>query len=134
MFVVACVGTGSISEFDFVRSLYRREIEECAGPLVSLSFGATVLAVLEETFYSEHEYDLVWAGAVITHSGERLGFELCAAHWLDVSYRAGVRGRRLRRADMSGLASALLNGTCRASDWDLKEIANLFTWQRVTLT
>lgn len=131
---MGCTGSGAMTEFEFVRSLNWREADECTGPLVSLAFSAPVLGVLEETLLSEHEYELVWDGAAITQTGDRLAFELCATHWLDVSYRAGLTGRRLRRSDISGLASALLENTCRAADWDPKEIANLFTWRRVSLT
>lgn len=132
---MTCTGTGVMSEFDFVRSFNsRREAADCAGPLVSLAFGPTILGVLEETFNSEAEYDLVWDGAIVTRTGDRLAFELCAGHWLDVGYRAGARGRRQMRTDMAGLASALIDNTCRASDWDPKEIANLFMWRRVSLT
>lgn len=131
---MVCYGSGPISEFEFVRSLSNREVDECAGPLVSLSFGAALLGVLEESLCSRDEYDLVWDNAVVTRTGDRLVFELCAAHWMEVGYRAGLRGRKALRSDMSTLASALLDNTCRAADWDVKEVANLFTWRRVSLT
>lgn len=132
---MGCVGTEAISEFEFVQSLARRDSsDQCVGPLVTLTLGGYVLGTLEDSLYTEGEYQALWDGFTDDQPSGKPAFELCTAHWMDLAYRTGMRGRRLLRNEWVGLATSMLDNTCRAAVWDPKEISNLFMWRGVSLT
>ncbi len=129
---MGCVGTEKVTEFEFINSVRGRSSGECRGPLLALSFTGLTLETLEESFVSYPAYALLWSG--FTPSDGLITFSLCAAHWMDLSYLAGINGRRHDRADWFNVASLLLRQLLDAAGWDAKEISNMVTWQRVQLT
>lgn len=127
---MACVGSGPCSEFDFVRAMPRRRtIEQCCGPLLALIISSARLETIEESITDTESHDRLMAG-FDPHCPAGLLFELCAAHWMDVSFVAGCEAGRHNRRDWFWAATALLRQICSTADWDPKEISNLIAWQR----
>lgn len=131
---MGCVGTGTITELDFIASMANRGADQCRGPIVDLSFSAVRLDTLETAFDSDQASGLLWGGLVHRTDGAWLTFGLCAIHWMDLASLVGVRARQYVRGDWMAEASILLNQVCEQAGWDPKEISNLLTWQRVQLT
>lgn len=129
-----CIGTDRpVSEYEFVRSVGDRDHgAQCRGPLVTLSFAGYSFDLLEESLHEHPVRTWLWAGFDPTQ--EQMTYTMCAVHWMDVSYVAGVHAYRHRRSDWLHEASALLDRVCYASKWDTKEMSNLLTWQRMQLT
>jgi len=130
---MGCEGTGPLTEFEYIASLRNREPDQCRGPRLGLAFSAWGLQTLEDSLCSEDAEELLWSGFEPV-AGDRVVFILCAAHWMDLSYRSGVNGRTLGRPDWFSAGSNLLVHILAAAKWDPKEITNMVTWQRVQLT
>jgi hypothetical protein len=127
---VGCTGTGAITEFDFIKSTRDRSPEECRGPLVALSLTGHRLDTLEQSFHSQRAHELLWNAYDPDPLTDRVTFKLCAAHWMDLSYLAGMRARLIGRREWMSEASALLKEVCQGARFDPKEIANMIAWQR----
>jgi hypothetical protein len=123
-----------MTELDFVLALRHRRAGTCCGPLVRLPMSAGRIQRLEHSFQSRRAVDTLWDGLAPSGTRNRLLFDLCVAHWMDLSYLTGIQGRRLKRRDWVGEGSTLLDQACRGARWDAREMANMMKWQRVLLT
>lgn len=97
-----------------------------------MTFSMERIALLDDSLNSESGRALLRAGSLPSPPGS-VRVRLCAVHWFDLSFLAGVAGNLEGRDDWRELASALLRLTCTAAEWDWKEISNLLRWQRVPL-
>lgn len=134
---MSCTPTSDTGELEFVLSLHSRTKEgaECRGPLVTLPLLERVF-LFDRIFDSPAATALMWGGF---HDGPpdmgyRFDFTLCAAHWLDLACLIWMRARQQDSADFHLEADELLRDICTASGWDVKEIVNMFQWQRARLT
>jgi hypothetical protein len=85
---------------------------------------------LEQAINSQRATDVLWDGLALA-SSDRVTFALCGAHWMDLSYLAGLHGRLQGRRDWSAEGSALLKDICTSAGWDVKEIANMIVWRNL---
>ncbi len=122
------------TEFEFIRALSEREPGQCLGPLVTVSLSGFRLVALEEALLAPLAVDLLWAGYRPPDTSCGLAFRLCAAHWFDLSYTAGINARQHLREDWFDTADDLLRRTLACAGWDAKEIANMVNWRRLSLT
>ncbi len=127
------------TEYEFVTSLAGRAPGQCHGPAVTLFLSGYRLELLEEALHSRQALDRLWDGFEpyeIAWDGrdDKLAFRLCAAHWFDLSRRAGQVALISARRDLFGVAGVLLHEVLTGAGWDPKEVANMVTWQRVQLT
>lgn len=130
---MACLPTETRGELEFVQALHDREAGRCRGPLLRLGFWPYRIFVLEHILDSQEASDILWDGfredgCVGVH------FELCGAHWLDLATLCAVRSRQYRRKDWVGEAEILMREICQSAQWDVREMANMFAWQRQRLT
>ncbi len=123
-----------MTELDFIHAMRGRRPGDCCGPVVRLPLAAYRVELLEDSFQSRKANEVLWDGLRPSTTDDRLLFDLCVAHWMDLSYLSGMQGRRLHRRDWIGEATTLLNQICRGARWDVREVANMMKWQRVLLT
>lgn len=129
---MACEPTPERGELDFVQALLSRQnFSECRGPLLVLILKRFSLFQLELMCSSTMVSDRLWGGY---QPGVRDVYQLCAAHWVDIATVAGYNARSSGRADWQSEALGLLRAVCEAASWDVKEISNMFAWQRQFLT
>lgn len=129
-----CTATDVHGELEFVQALHdRMETGACRGPMLMLRMPADRVCSIERILCSEIASNVFWSG-FLTDGPGGVEFELCAAHWFDLSCLLWARGWERRRSDWLRRAEELLQDLCREAGWDPKEIANLFTWRRVRLT
>lgn len=132
---MACLGSGSASEYEFVSAVVheRRNIHTCCGPLIKQGFLAPRLARIEDSFMSPMAHDLLWDG-FDPEPIDAMYFTLCALHWMELACLVALRGHQYDDSAWRAEGSILLLRICATVGWDAKEIANAFTWQQVRLT
>lgn len=133
---VTCTGIDATqTEFDFVASCRDRTPWQCRGPLVTLDFAGYQLMLLEASFRGHPApAEILWAGFDPDRSPDRVAFTLCAAHWMDLSWYAGLNAHAGDRRDWMAQASSVLERLFAEVGWDHKEIANMLMWRRAQLT
>lgn len=132
---MACLATPALSELDFAHELFRRDstLSQCAGELITMTFWAYRVFMLEQILDSSTASDLLWDG--FTGDGaESVQFELCCAHWFDLAVLAEMRAAQYRRRDWAQTAERLFLSLCKLARWDAKELLNMVTWSRERLT
>ncbi len=123
------------TEYEFIASMRHRAPGQCRGPALSLPLSAYRLELLEEAAVGAPALvERLWDGFQPWAECRQLSFTMCAGHWFDLSYTAGVNARRTGRRDWFDAAGALLSQAMDIAGWDPKEIANMVNWQRVSLT
>lgn len=96
-----------------------------------ITFAQSQFVLLEESLRYTQLQGLLWVGLV---SRDRMVFQFCSAHWLDLARLCGLRAVQHQRSDWFAVGGALLRVMCHASSWDPKEIANLLRWQTFAST
>jgi hypothetical protein len=105
----------------------------CLGPEITMSLWSWQVGQLERIFQGAPHSDLLWSGYVNVKS-VGLEFQLCAAHWFDLVWYAGLAAFRDNRRDWAAQSGMLLTDLCLAAGWDHKEVANLITNMGARLT
>lgn len=132
---MACLPTKTSGELEFVHAMCTRTrpFAECRGPLLRVVLWPFRVFTLEHIFDLQQASDTLWDG-YCEDSPAGVLFELCGAHWIDLVTLCGLRARLCKRPDWNSEARHLLDDVCAAAAWDVKEIANMFAWQRERLT
>lgn len=128
-----CEQCSDMNELEFFDQMRDRDDRCCLGPLIKLSLWSWQVYQLERIIQGARHSDLLWSGFV-TDRYVGIHFELCAAHWFDLIWFAGVMAHRHRRRDWAVQSGSLLCDLCYAAGWDQKEVANLITRMGVRLT
>ncbi len=131
-----CQESGRISEHRYVElacATKRRLAADCAGGLITHSFSAWRLDLIEDSFVAyddPHPYDFLW-NCYTDADARRIYFTMCAFHWMEIASAITV-GVHLK-GEKSWLfeAERITRDTMRAAGWDQKEIINMFHWRRL---
>lgn len=135
MTTVSCVENGRIGEAEFVE-IYcdrQRPSARCAGARHTKSFVPWRLADIEDAIGTGLMHGVLWSNFEPWHTG-RLTFTLCALHWMDLATAVTIGAYLFGQTLWIDEAVRLIRDTCHGVGWDLKEISNMFVWQRVPLT
>lgn len=130
---MACLPTPTHGELEFVHELVTRDLGQCRGPLLRITFRPYRVSLLELIMNSTAASDVLWDGFQ-GESYHGLHFERCAAHWMDLAALCGLRAAQYRRVDWSTTADRFMENVCTTAGWDTKEIVNLIAWQGEKLT
>lgn len=130
---MGCTGIDACTEYEFVKSMDDRQSGQCRGSLAVLAFNPDRLDLLIESLCSTRAVEVLWDGATMSYS-DRVTFTLCVAHWMDLSFLAGLRAHQFGRDDWFGEANDLLKDLCATQGWDIKELSNMVRWRKVQFT
>lgn len=89
--------------------------------------------VIDDLFDSEGASEILWSGFHFDY-GEGFEFRMCGGHWLDLICFMWVRAQQRSDTGWMLYAGDLLQDLCFVARWDVKEIVNMFAWQRSRLT
>jgi hypothetical protein len=130
---MACEQSEKMNELAFFAGIRERPLGECVGPLATLSLWSWQVGQLERIFQDGPHSDLLWSGFV-TDRYIGIHYELCAGHWFDLVWFAGLMAYRHGRRDWAVQSGSLLRDLCYVCGWDQKEVANLITGMGARLT
>lgn len=116
-----CTGVGKQTELEFAYSL-RNRTNECRGPLVKLRLQEPALGRISSAL------DCFDAGHALSRAADPAGgYEMCAAHWYDVSMVVGAAGEAFQNATWESLKTSIFIMTSKGAGWDYREMFNRFT-------
>lgn len=130
---MSCEQSASVNELEFFAQIRRRPTGHCLGQLITLSLWSWQVYQLERIFQDGPHSELLWSGFVDDRY-VGIQYQLCAAHWFDLLWFAGLMAYRDNRRDWAVQAGSLLSDLCYVAGWDRKEVSNLITGMGARLT
>lgn len=116
-----CAGVGSQTELEFMYSLWARG-NACRGPLVSLRLRGHALEQITAALSHLDATDILDRASVGPDK-----YEMCAAHWYDVSLAVGAMAEAYSKPEWESFKTSIFIMTSKGAEWDYREMYNRFT-------